>query len=252
MSVVSTESGMSAVLDAVRTALGGREGRAWAGSVEDLLFDGETVRREVPVGDNRVVVTTHRVLAFTPESDGENYRRVDLPNVADVRAGHEGETNLLRTALRTFAYGGVLLAVGVAVDFEAIVPTDAFSGTGQAAGQVGVGGLLGVMQRMLGVIAQLDRYARLVGAVLVLFGVFVVAVYYLTRERVLVVAVAGDAEDIHVPAPDADVDGVVTALERALFEGGDAGGGGTDTDAREEGGTAGQTGDAGFKSDDPL
>ncbi|MFC7193588.1 hypothetical protein ACFQL4_01335 [Halosimplex aquaticum] len=195
----------------------GRDGRAWAGSVEDLLFDGETVERRVELGgDDRVVVTSHRLLAFTPGSGGENYRGVDLPNVADVRAGHEGERNLLGIGGRTAVYGAVLLAVGVFVDFGAFVPTDAFQQTG-VSGQLGMGGLLAMLQQFLGVIARIDEFARLIGAVLVLFAVFVFGVYLLTRDRVLVVDVAGDDGDIRVPAEDDALDAAVADLEVVLF-----------------------------------
>lgn len=211
---------MTGVLDQIRRTIRGRDGRAWAGSVDDLLYDGETVRRRVSVGDNRVVVTSHRLLAFTPERDGENYRQVDLPNVTDVRAGHEGEDNLIAQAARVLLYGVILLAVGFFIDFEAIVPTDAFGGTGEAAGQMGLGGVIGTMQTFLGIIAQLDDVARMIGALLVVFGVFILGVYLHTRERALVIATAGDDEDILVPVGDEDdPDPAVTELEAVLFDG---------------------------------
>ncbi|WP_123536139.1 hypothetical protein [Halosimplex salinum] len=195
----------------------GRGGRAWAGSAEDLLFDGESVEQRVDLEDgNRVVVTSHRLLAFTPESGGENYRDVDLPNVADVRAGHEGERNLLWQGGRTFLYGAILLAVGVFLDFESFVPTDVFSSS-EATGRLGIGGVLGLLQRFLGLVARLDEFARLIGALLVLFAVFVFGVYLLTRDSVLVVDVAGDDEAIRVPASDATLDGAVADLQAALF-----------------------------------
>jgi len=204
------------LLDGVRET----GGRAWAGSVEDLLYDGESVRERVELGERtRVVVTTHRLLAFTPESDAENYRAVELPNVADVHAGHEGEANLLRQGARLGVYGVVLLAVGVFVDFGSFVPTDAFAGAG--AGRLGMGGLLSVLQRFLSLIARVDEFARMIGALLVLFAVFVFAVYLLTRDRVLEVNVAGDDDPIRVPADDETVDGAVADLEVTLFEGDD-------------------------------
>jgi len=213
------------VLDSVR----GTGGRAWAGSVEDLCYDGESVRERVELGEGtRVVVTTHRLLAFTPDSGGENYRAVELPNVADVRDGHEGETNLLGQGARLGVYGVVLLAVGVFVDFGSFVPTDAFAGAG--AGQLGMGGLLSILQRFLSLIARIDEFARLIGAFLVLFAVFVFGVYLLTRDRVLEVTVAGDGDPIRVPADDDTIDGAVADLEVVLFNT-DAGGVGDANDA---------------------
>ncbi|MFB6195135.1 MAG: hypothetical protein ABEI80_03115 [Haloplanus sp.] len=217
----------------------GRDGTRWAGSVEDLLFEGERVRGRVPVGDNRVVVTTHRLLAFTPTRDGENYRQVDLPNVADVEAGYDGEDNLLPGALRAAVYGLILLVVGVFVDFGSFVPTDAFQGTGEAAGRIGLGGMFAAMGRLLEIIARLDEVARVVGALVLLFAVFVLAVYVLTRDRAVVVRVAGDAPDVVVPVDEADAQAAVSRLEDVLF-GGTAG---TDGEARDA--TAGADTDRG-------
>jgi len=204
----------------LRGELLGREGRAWAGSVEGLLFEGESLRRAVSMGDNRVVVTSHRLLAFTPTADGETYRQVDLPNVGDVRAGHDGEDSRVARALRMFVYGAILLAVGVFFDFGSIVPTDAFGSVGEGAGQLDIGGLLGMMRTMLELIAMIDDLALAFGALFLLFGAFVV-VYLFIRDRVLVVSVAGDDPDITVPPGDDADDG-------------------------------GRSADAGFKTDDPL
>ncbi|WP_436908034.1 hypothetical protein [Halosimplex marinum] len=202
--------------------LGGTGGSAWTGSAEDLLYDGESVRERVDLSDgDRVVVTTHRLLAFTPGDDGKNYREVDLPNVADVRAGHAGEANLLRLGARLGVYGAVLLAVGVFVDFGSFVPTDAFAGAG--AGRLGMGGLLSILRRALSLLARTDEFARMIGALLVLFAVSVLAVYLLTRDRVLEVAVVGDGDPIRVPADGDTIDGAVADLEAVLFGGGDAG-----------------------------
>jgi hypothetical protein len=232
---------MKGVFGQLREQIQGHEGRGWAGSVDDLLFDGERVRRSVSLGDNRVVVTSHRLLAFTPGRSGENYRQVDVPNVTDVRAGNEGESILVFQAARMYLYGGVLLAVGLFVDFGAFVPTDVFGDAGGATGKLGLEGLFGLMQQFLALIAQLDAFARLVGALLVLFGVFITAVYMLTRDRVLVVALAGDNPNITVPADDeGDVEDAVTALESVLF------------DPSAEGATEPTAPDTGFKSDDPL
>jgi len=208
---------MRGALGRLADRLLGRDGTRWAGSVEDLLYEGETIRREVAVGEDRVVVTSHRLLAFTPTGEGENYRQVDLPNVADVSAGHDGERTLLVQAGRAFLYGAVLLAVGVFVDFGAFVPTDVFANA-SAAGRIGLGGVVGLVQRFLNLVASLDEIARLVGALVVLFAVFVLAVYLLTRDRAVVVHVAGDTEDVVVPVDDGEtVDAAVTDLERALF-----------------------------------
>lgn len=221
--------GMSGLLGGLADRLLGREGTRWAGSVEDLLYEGETVRGRVSVGDNRVVVTTHRLLAFTPTREGENYRQVDLPNVDDVSAGYDGEDHLLPQALRAAVYGLLLLAVGVFVDFDSFVPTDVFDDTSEAAGRIGLGGMFAMMGRLLDIIARLDDVARALGALVLLFAVFVLLVYVLTRDRAVVVRVAGDTPDVVVPVDEADVGVAVSQLEDVLF-GPDAGDGGRDGD----------------------
>jgi hypothetical protein len=236
---------MAGLFDQLRGELFGREGRAWAGSVEDLLFDGESIDRTVSLGDNRIVVTSHRLLAFTPTTGDENYRQVDIPNVSDVRAGHDGEDTLVARAVQVILSGAILLAVGVLFDFDSIVPTDAFAGAGEGAGQLGIGGLMGMMQQLLALIAMIDDIARAFGALLVLLGVVIVAVYLLTRDRVIVVSVAGDATDITVPpgedASENAVEDAVGELETVLFE--------SEGVPPEE---PTRSGDAGFKTDDPL
>jgi len=215
---------MSGVIgDLVAQFRGGGE-RAWAGSVDDLLYESERVRREVDLDAGRVVVTTHRLLAFTPDDEGTNFRDVDLPNVTSVAGGHRGESTLVAQGLRFLLYGGVLLAVGVFVDFSAFVPADAFGSNASGAGAAGLGGFISAMDRFIGLIAGLDRIARILGAALLLFSTFIFGVYLLTRDRVLVVEVAGEA-DVQVPASGDEIDDAVTALERALFESGENRGG---------------------------
>ncbi len=80
--------------------------------VEDLLYDGETVRETVDLAAGQVVVTSHRVLAFTPRTEGANFRQADLPNVEGVGLGAQTEADLLERALRFGVIGVVLLGFG--------------------------------------------------------------------------------------------------------------------------------------------
>lgn len=216
----------------------GDDRQRWAGSVADLLYDGERVRERVEVGDSRAVVTTHRLLAFTSTREGDNYRQVDLPNVDGVAAGHDGEDWLLLHVARAFLYGAVLLAVGVFVDFETFVPADVFAGTGDAVGRLGLGGVFALMRRVLTLLASLDELARLVGAVVLLGAVAVLGIYVRTRERAVVVSVAGD-EDVVVPVDAADTDAAVADLERALFDAAPGAGGSGFDSGEDAGGTTG-------------
>jgi hypothetical protein len=184
--------------------------------VEDLLYDGETVRETVDLAAGQVVVTSHRVLAFTPRTEGANFRQADLPNVEGVGLGAQTEADLLERALRFGVIGAVLLGFGVVVDFGSIVGDVDLTG-GEAAGQIGIGGVLGPIQTMLGLIRSLDQYMQLFGAVALVLGVVLFGVYWYLREPTVVIEVAG-GDDIHVPRAERDTD-VVGRLERATVPG---------------------------------
>lgn len=189
---------------------------AWRGRFEDVLYDGESVRETVDLATGQVVVTSHRVLAFTPGTKGPNFRQVDLPNVDGVGFGAETEADLLERAIRFGVIGVVLVGVGVVVDFGSLVGDVDLSG-GEAAGQIGIGGMLGPLQTLLDLIRSLDQYMQLFGAASLLLGALLFGVYWYLREPTLVIEVAG-GEDIHVPRSDGDTD-VVGRLERALSSG---------------------------------
>ncbi|MFB6087704.1 MAG: hypothetical protein ABEJ85_04215 [Haloarculaceae archaeon] len=207
---------------------------AWSGSVADLLYDGEDVEATVDVGDSSVVVTSHRVIALTPDTAGENFRAVDRPNVDGVRAGNEGDSDLLAKGLRAGLYAVLLLGIGLAFDFERFVPSGV---SAEGAGRIGVGGLFGTMNRFLGLIGRIDDFMVLFGALALFLTAVLLGVYLLTRDRVLVVGVAG-GDDISVPVDDAT--GAVDRLDAVLFDGGGS-------EVRPDDAQA-----DGFKSDDPL
>lgn len=188
----------------------------WRDRVEELLYDGEAVRESIELGDAAVVVTSHRVLAFTPEMDGANFRAVDRPNVVGVDAGARADGDLLERGIRYGVIGAVLLIAGLVVDFGAIVGSVDLTGAG-ASGQLGLGGVLGAVQGLLDVLRDLDRLLRLFGGLAVLLAAVLLGVYWYQREPTLVVEVAGD-EDIHVPRP-ADGKGASDRLERAIAAG---------------------------------
>ncbi|AXR79498.1 hypothetical protein [Natrarchaeobaculum sulfurireducens] len=93
----------------------------WTERVDRLLYDGETETRRVGVGDATIVVTSHRVLAFTP-GDGPRYRAVDRPNVGRVTVESTGRTWALGKGL---FFGVVALGSAITatlVSFTALVP----------------------------------------------------------------------------------------------------------------------------------
>jgi hypothetical protein len=191
----------------------------WRGRVEELLYDGETVRETLSFDEASVVVTSHRVLAFTPEADGANFRQVERPNVAGVSTGAQSRSGLLERGLRYGVAGAVLVVAGQVVDFGSILGGVDLGG--QASREVGLGGILGPLQGMLNVLTQLDELMQMGGALALLLATALVGVYWFTREETLVVEVAGD-EDVHVPRP-ADATAARDRLAAAVGPGGDLG-----------------------------
>lgn len=245
---------MDGLRDSVGSIVGGGDDWRWAGSVEDLLYEGESVRETIDLDGNRIVVTSHRVLTFMPEDDGENFRDVTLPNVADVEADADGYSGLLVRGLKAFGLGVVLAIAGQFVELDGLVSGASIDGS--TAGQVGIGGMFGMLNSFLRLLGRLDELMTMAGALLVIFATLLVAGYVLTRDRVLRIEVAGDEPDVQVGAPDEDAEAAVADLEIALFDDapGDAAGAAGDRSLDR---TAGRRGDrdgadAGFKSDGPL
>lgn len=207
----------------------------WRERAEELLYAGESIEETVEVDTARVLVTSHRVLAFTPEADGATLQQADRPNVAGVATGARTRSLLLERGVRVGVIGGVLLVAGTVLDFGAILG-DVDLASGEAAGRMGLGGVLGTLGTVLAVLGNLDRYMQLAGALLVLLGVVLVGVYWRLREPTLLIEVEGD-EDIRVPTPAGGTDAVSQRLERAIAP--RHGGDGTGEERRE--GSRGRT-----------
>lgn len=191
----------------------------WLARVDDLLFDGERVETTVDVGEGGVVVTSHRVLAFTPETDGANYDYVDRPNVAGVERAARGSAQFLFHAVKALLVGAVLLAAGLTVSLDDMVGGIELTTTGG----MGLGGFLGLMQSLLSVLAMLDDIMTAAGALALLLGAALLGMYARTRRNLLVVEVAGD-DDLELPAAGDAVDGAADQLALAVGPGGSGGG----------------------------
>jgi hypothetical protein len=185
----------------------------WRNRVEDLLYSGESVTETVDFDSASVVVTSHRVLAFSPEDDGAAFQQADRPNVEGVAAGADSETDLLGRGIRALVIGVVLVGAGLVVDFESIVG-DVDLG-GQSTEELGIGGIMGTLQSLLGLISQLDYLMRVFGGLALFLAAVFFGVYWLTRESTLVIEVAGD-DDIHVPRPSDDAGESADRLERLI------------------------------------
>ncbi len=157
----------------------------WRDRVDQLLYAGERVTESVDVGAGRVVVTTHRVLAFTPEGDGANFRTADRPNVEGARVGADGNRRYLRWALGPLLLGALLLAAGSQLSVG-----DPLSGVDTSGGgTAGTGGIVSTVAGITSLLSLLDELMVAVGAVCLLLAALLVGVYLLGRERLLVVSV---------------------------------------------------------------
>ncbi|MFC7076586.1 hypothetical protein [Haloarcula halophila] len=187
----------------------------WVDRADDLLFDGETIETQVAVGDGGVVVTTHRVLAFTPDRDGPNYRTVDRPNVEGVDHTTSGDWAFLEQGLKALVAGIVLIVAGRLISLDSLVGGISLDSAG-ASGQLGLGGMMGLLGSMLTLLAQLDDLMQLFGGLALAFAAVVLGVYAWSRESLLVFSVAGE-DDIELTAPEEDH--ALDQLRTALFPG---------------------------------
>lgn len=211
---------MAGLRDRVSDVLGenGPDPR-WRQHVTELLYDGESVVESIDVGDARVVVTSHRVLAFTPGAEGAAFQQVDRPNVVGVGSGARGEDHLLGYGARFGLAGVVLLGAGLVLDMDAIVGDVSLGGG--AGSQIGVGGVLGLVRRVLELLRRLDEFLAMAGALAVLLAAVALGAYRLTREPTYVLEIAGEEPDIHVPRGDPHA-GVRERLETAIAPGTDS------------------------------
>jgi hypothetical protein len=174
---------------------------AWRDRVEKLLYEGETVEDHVEWETASVVVTSHRVLAFTPETEGPNFSQVDWPNVDGVKTSAQSEVGLLRRGVRYGVMGAVLVVTGQTIDFRSIVGDTSVGGA--AVDQMGIGGIMSLVDSLLALMRRLDDVMQILGALALLVAAVLVGVYWYTREPTLAIEVAG-GEDIHVPRADED------------------------------------------------
>lgn len=184
----------------------------WKARAEEVLYDGESIWETVHIRSGAVIVTSHRLLIFTPDQDGPNYRHVDRPNVDGATVSNTGNTGLLKGAIKALVVGGMLLAGGLVIDFDGLASGTALD-TGTAGGQIGAGGMIGIFQSVLGLLGRLDEALLVLGGLGFAFGIILLGIYIRTRNRVLTISVAGD-DDITLTAPDED--GSVQRLQDSL------------------------------------
>jgi len=184
----------------------------WRERVDRLLYDGERVLESAAVAGDRVVVTTHRVLALTPNGDGANFRAVDLPNVEGIRVSTDGTRRYLRWTIRPLVLGAVLVLAGTRLDIG-----DPLSGMDTSSAEAtGTGGILSTVSSLTSLLAALDEVMLAVGAGCLLVVALLLGLYLHSRQRRLVVGVAGD-DDLKLPV-DAGQESAATRLEAAVAE----------------------------------
>lgn len=205
---------MSGLQDRLERAFAGAQADPrWAERVEELLYDGESIRETVDLAEGRVVVTSHRVLTFVPGGDGPAFRQVDRPNVLDVAAGARSNAGLLGRAVRWGVIGAILVLAGTVIDMDAIVGDVSLEV--DAGSQLGVGGMLSLVQRTLALLGRLDELLQIVGALGLALAAVALGAYLFTREPTYVLTVAGEDADIHLPR-DEDDERVRDRLEAAI------------------------------------
>ncbi|WP_157572826.1 hypothetical protein [Halogranum rubrum] len=180
---------------------------ATSASPERWLYAGEDVLVTEPVKTGWVAVTTHRLLVYTPDSDGRAFVSYDRPNVGGVRFDSSGNERSLAVLPRLFVYGLVSLGGGVAFSRAGLADLLAVD-AGDSLAVVGMAGLFDTLRVGL----QLLELALFgVGALTLLCAVAVALFYAHSRTTTLVVDVVGDGA-IRQPLPDGTVDDV--SLER--------------------------------------
>jgi hypothetical protein len=80
------------------------------------LYGGEDLLATTALNDGWVAVTSHRVVAFDPDADGQPFTAIARPNVAGVRFETAGDDRYLRWGARAGVYGLVTLAGAFVLD----------------------------------------------------------------------------------------------------------------------------------------
>ncbi|RXK50288.1 hypothetical protein [Halorientalis pallida] len=186
----------------------------WEERASERLRHGETIETAVPIGTSGVVVTTQRVFAFTPESDGANFRSVERPNVEGVVTDTTSDTGWLGYVARAALAGVAGVALGLTVDFGSLLDLGGIGG--QGASRVGMGGMLTVLQQVSRLLGLLDQVLLVGGLLALAVALGALGMYVESRTKTIRLTVAGGA-DLHVPA-SARGD-AVARLQRHLADG---------------------------------
>lgn len=186
-------------------------GSSWQAHVDQLCYAGERVIENVRGQSAGVAVTSHRVLVFTPESEGPNLQTVERPNATGLSAGAAGDEEWFLAGAKWLIVGVALSVAGLLLDFEGLLGDVA---VGETAGQVGVSWIGGLFSLFSTALSLLDDLLLLGGAAAVLGGLALVGWYWQSRTETVTLTVAG-GPDIEVPGVGVSADGV-SRLQRAI------------------------------------
>ncbi|WP_339105540.1 hypothetical protein [Haloterrigena salinisoli] len=183
----------------------------WSEHVDQLLDEGERERHRVDLEKATVVVTNRRVLAFTPDVDGPNYRSVERPNVTRVSVETDSAPGRLVWATLFLFLGLGLLLVGTMFDLAALA--DDYAGnTGDPTGIAD-----GTLETLSTVLTVFDLSILVGGGVLLALAVLFFAAYARSRVQRLALRVSG-GDDVLFPVTDADLEAErAVALEEAIL-----------------------------------
>lgn len=184
----------------------------WREQATERLRDGETIEESISFGDNGVVVTNQRLLAFVPESEGANFRAIERPNVEGATLHGIGNADWLEYMGKGGLAGVVGIIVGTKMEFSGFISLQGIDP--KAASQTGVGSMLGMLSQISTLVGKIDDAMLVVGLLGVAVWLGALGMYIESREYVLDVTVAGDS-DLQVPAPK-DADAEHRQLERLL------------------------------------
>lgn len=179
--------------------------------VDQLLYDGETVLTGSTGRAAGVVVTSHRLLVFTPETEGKNLHTFERPNVTGLTKRQRGDSGWLSAAAKWLGFGIVLTISGALLDLDGILGSVSTDGTGGAVGVGWIADLFGLFNTAFGL---LDEVLFFGGLLSVIAGIALLGWYWQSRSELLTVQIAG-SDDLDVSAVGFGAESV-RALQTAI------------------------------------
>lgn len=175
-----------------------------------LCYGGETLLEVAVVEGGAIGVTSHRLLALTPDGSGARFRAVDRPNVTGLTAGTDGPTGLRDRSAKAGVVAVALLFGAAVIDLGGLVEPPTATGGG-------LGGLFGLLDLFVTALGLVDEALAIGGLVALAVALGSLGWYLRERDRVIEVGVAGD-DPVRVPIARGEADvagGLDTALESA-------------------------------------